>query len=209
MKKHLFLWLVAGTLRIAAQQPAPAKPPAPHACQTVQVTSNGAPAKVHVAKVSGTPYPADFSFNVNLFCNQNSSGPAGTLTGSIAGASQGAVASTGVTELVATGSVTPTVYASGSCQIAALPGAPAGSVPSSCHYWVAFTQLRTALPCPFTNTAAGAIVGCESTTAAPINSQPDAVIAFQIADNSGNLIIYGAGPVTNGTVTVTAPGMNN
>lgn len=202
MKKYLFLALVAGTLRVAAQQqPAPAKPPA-HSCRTVQVTSHGAPVTFQVAKVSGTPYGAEFSLNVNLSCNPNSSGPAGTLTGSVAGASRAAVTSTAVTGLVATGSVTPTVYAIGTCQFNAGPALP-GNAPSPCRYWMAFTRLRTAFPCPVNTSAA--IPGCEANS----NTQPEAIIAFQISDNSGKLILYGAGPVTQGTITVTAPSMDN
>ena len=72
---------------------------------------------VHVTHVSGTPYAADFSFNVNLSCDPKSCGPGGTRTGSMVGDSQATFAVTSVAQVIPSGPVTPTAYVSGSCQI--------------------------------------------------------------------------------------------
>jgi len=191
-----FLLLAAASTRLLAQS---SPTPATRGCHPAVVTSNGAPATVQVSQ-RGAAYSGKLSVTANFACEPNWSvtpSPRGSLelifdmgpsTSGSAVPRVDTITAQGVEQLISSAGATPTVYASGSCTIRKTGVLFPEFGLHRCKYWVMFTQITD-------NTVA--IAGPSG------NVIPTAIVAFRVTDEAGK-VVYGAGPVTTGTIVVTA-----
>ena len=177
-----FCLLAVTSVRLLAQQP-------PHACQPVKVTSYGT-AVANVSNRVSAAYSGNVAITVNASCDPNSESgprPGGLLTLNFAAGDSGrTITATSVAQLISTGGAVPAAYMSGPCQVQTTGGTPA-----SCHYWIMFAQVNT-------NPTTGPAIAA--------GTQASGIVGLRVVDGLGKPLVYGAGLVGSGRISVTSPG---